>query len=121
MSRRTEQVGQEIRRILGELLLTQVRDPDIGFVTVTGVEVSPDLKHARVFVSVLGTPEEERATLAALRRATGYLRTEVGRRIQTRYTPELHFEMDHSTERAIRISKLIDEVISDGGAGKNPE
>lgn len=121
MSRRTEQVAQEIRRVLSELLLTQVRDPAIGFVTVTAVEVSPDLKHARAYVSVLGSPEEERETQAALRRAAGFLRTEVGRRIQIRYTPELHFEMDHSTERAIRISKLIDEVISDGGTHNTPE
>lgn len=110
-SRRVEQVSEEIQRNIGELLLREMRDPRIGFATVTSVDVSPDLEHARVYVSVLGTEEEERDSLRALRKASGFLRTELGRRMKIRHIPQLRFEMDRSTKQAIRISELLDEVL----------
>jgi ribosome-binding factor A len=110
MSRRTEQVAEEIRRILGDLLLREMRDPRIGMLTVTGVEVSSDLKHARVHVSVLGSEEDERLSMGALRKASGFLRTELGRRLTLRYVPELRFEPDRSAQHAVRISQLLDQL-----------
>lgn len=110
MSRRAEQVAEEIRRHISELLLTEMRDPRVGMATVTAVEVSNDLKFARIHVSVMGGEDEERESLRALRKATGFLRTELGKRMVLRYLPELRFEADRSTERAVRISKLLDEV-----------
>ena len=96
MSRRSEQVAEEIRRHVSALLLTEMRDPRVGMATVTAVEVSNDLKYARVYVSILGG-EEERESLAALRKATGFLRMELGKRMVLRYLPELRFEADRST------------------------
>ena len=112
MSRRSEQVALEVQRILGDLLLTEVRDPRIGFVTITGVEVSSDLENARVHVSVLGDEEEEKSSLQALRRASGFFRTELARRMRLRQVPQLRFEADRSTAEAIRIGALIDEVVA---------
>ncbi len=114
MSRRTERVAEEIQRVIGELLLREVRDPRIGFATVTAVEVSPDLEHARVHVSVLGGEAEERESLAALQRASGYLRTELGRRMRIRKVPELRFLADPSAKEAMRISQLLRELGVEG-------
>jgi ribosome-binding factor A len=108
--RRTDRVEellkQEIARIVGE----EVKDPRIGFATVMDVAVSPDLRHARVFVSVLGTEEEKAATLSALRRASGFIRTRVGDEVTLKYLPELRFEIDRSLERVARIEELLDEA-----------
>lgn len=121
MSRRTEQVAEEIQRNLGDLLLREVRDPRIGFATVTAVEVSSDLEHAWVHVSVMGSDEEERSTMSALDKASGFLRTSLGKRIRIRRVPELHFEADRSTKEAIRISKLLDEVVPDDAENRPGE
>ncbi len=121
MSRRTEQVAEEIRRILGDLLVREVRDPRIGMLTVTGVDVSPDLKHARVHVSVLGSEDDERLSMTALRKASGFLRTELGRRMALRHVPELRFQPDRSVQHAVHISKLLDEVIPPEQDGDNEE
>ncbi|MDI3316533.1 MAG: 30S ribosome-binding factor RbfA [Bacillota bacterium] len=91
-------------------ILRELKDPRIGFVSITGVEVSTDLRHARVFVSVLGGPEEEAATLQGLRNSVGYIRGEVTRRLRLRFAPELEWVPDHSIERGVRISKLIRDV-----------
>lgn len=115
MSRRTEQVAVEIQRNISDILLREARDPRIGFATVTGVEVSPDLEHARVHVSVMGSEEEERDTMRALHKASGYIRTELGKRIRLRKVPELRFDVDHSAREAIRISQLLNEVLPEEG------
>jgi ribosome-binding factor A len=117
VSRRSEQVAEEIRRHISELLLLEVRDPRVGMATVTSVDVSPDLKHARVHLSVLGEEQDERETLSALRRMSGFLRSGLGRRMTLRYVPELRFEPDPTTRQAIRISELLDEV----GASDDPD
>ncbi len=111
MSRRTEQVAEAIRRTISELLLTEVRDPRLGSVTVMDVHVSPDIRYARIHVGVLGDPEEQTATLATLRRATGFLRTELAQRMPIRHVPELRFQIDRSAEHAVHISKLLSEVL----------
>jgi ribosome-binding factor A len=110
MTHRPEKVEHFIMDELGEILQREVRDPRIGFVSVTAVEVSADLRHARIFVSVLGTAEEKAATMAGLTSAGGYIRRALGRRLQMRYTPELTFRLDESIERGSRVMKLLGEV-----------
>jgi ribosome-binding factor A len=110
MPRRPEKVEQFIKEELSQILQREVRDPRIGFVSVTDVEVSVDLRHARVFVSVLGDEEAKAATMDGLRSALGYIRRELGSRLQMRYTPEITFRLDESIERGARVNKLLGEV-----------
>jgi ribosome-binding factor A len=110
--RRTDRVGDLMRGEIADVLLRRVKDPRIGFVTVTGVKVSPDLRHATVFVSLL----DERAvaeTLAALERASGFVRAELGRRMRLKYTPELLFKHDTTPSRAAHLEAVLDELSDD--------
>jgi len=117
-SRRQAQVADEIRREIGNLLLRAVKDPRIGFASITEVRVSPDLRHAHVNVSVFGSDEERRASLAALQHSTGFFRHEIGSSLQLRYTPEITFHLDDSLERGDRILRLLDQVkAGDAGGG----
>jgi len=109
-SRRSQRVADVVRAELSRLLLLEAHDPDLRRVTVTDVEMPPDLKSARVFFSCLGGEAERTQALAALRRAAGYLRREVGQRCQLRYAPELHFVADRSLERGARIEELLHQV-----------
>ena len=111
MSFRRRRVSDEMRTQLAELLMHHVKDPRLGFVTVTEVRMSPDLSHARVFVSVLGGEEEESSALAALASAAGFLRREIGRRVRLRHTPQLHFEVDHTLDHSERIEELLREAL----------
>ena len=105
---RPRRVAEQIQRFLSARLITELRDPRLGFATVTGVEVSPDLKSARVFVTVLDPdPSKRQSSLDALNHAAGHFRHEMGREIRLRYTPSLRFEEDTSIERADRIERLI--------------
>jgi ribosome-binding factor A len=108
-TRRTERVDellkQEIARVLGDL-----KDPRVGFATVMDVRTSPDLRHAKVFVSVLGTEEEKQLTLAALAGARGFVRARVGEKVTLKYLPELHFELDRTLEQAARIEEILDSL-----------
>ena len=110
--RRPEQVGELVRQVIAEALTREVRDPRIGLVTITRVESSPDLSHARVFVAVPGDlPEGEgERVLTGLRSAAGFLRGKVARALSTRITPELHFELDRAAEHAARINTLLAEL-----------
>ncbi len=117
-NRRPTQVGEAIQHQLSDLLLRGIKDPRLGFVTIMGVEVSPDLKHARVFVSVMGTAEEQQASMEVLERARGWLRHELGGRMALRYMPELQFRADHTTATADRINRLLHEVGADGDGNK---
>ncbi|HET6947360.1 MAG TPA: 30S ribosome-binding factor RbfA [bacterium] len=110
MTHRPEKVEQFIMEELSQILQREVRDPRIGFVSVTDVEVSVDLRHARVFVSVLGTPEEKAATMEGLASASRYIRRELGQRLQMRFTPDISFRLDESIERGSRVMKLLGEV-----------
>ncbi|HEX2912336.1 MAG TPA: 30S ribosome-binding factor RbfA [Chloroflexia bacterium] len=107
MSRRTEQVGEAIKEAVSELIQRELKDPRLGFVTVTRVEVSPDLKYAKVFFSVLGDQEAKTESLKVLKRASGYLRHELSRLLTIRYTPELHFEFDVAMEHGDKIQRLL--------------
>lgn len=110
MTHRPEKVEQFIKEELSLILQREVRDPRIGFVSVTDVEVSQDLRHARIFVSVLGNPEEKAATMAGLSSASRYIRRALGQRLQMRFTPDIAFRLDESIERGSRVMKLLGEV-----------
>ena len=109
MSERMRRVNESLRQVLSEALLG-LKDPRIGFVTVTGVNTSPDLRHAVVFVSVLGGEKKRRNSLAALEAAHGVLQAQVSRELRLKRTPLLAFEYDQSVEHGVRMSKLIDEL-----------
>src|SRR6059058_6595890 len=104
---RQEKLGELIAVELSELLRTRVKDPRIGFASITHVEVSGDLRHAKVFVSVMGSPEEQTATMKGLKHASGYLRHELADRITLRYMPELVFKLDTSIAEGARVLELI--------------
>ena len=110
---RMRRVDEAMRQVLGDVLAQDLKDPRIGFVTVTDVKTSSDLRHARVYVSVLGTPPEQEATLDGLRSAHGFLQGRVGSELRLKRTPELTFQLDQTAERAARLERLIEEA---GGA-----
>ncbi len=109
MSQRTEKVQKLARQVLGELI-HDLKDPRIGFATVTAVRITPDLRHARIFVSVLGSQDEQRATMKGLESATPFLRGELGRQVRMKYLPELTFELDTTTEEADRLERLLHTI-----------
>ena len=110
MSRRTDRMADLLRAELADLLLRSVHDPRIRLVTVTGVEVSPDLRRAAIKISALGEEAERLATVEALRHARGFLRTELSHRLRTRVTPELVFELDRGAEQSQKISDLLESL-----------
>lgn len=105
-------VNESLRQVLSEAV-PELKDPRIGFVTVTGVETTPDLREARVFVSVLGSDRKRERTLAALTGAHGVLQARLARELRMKRTPTLTFEYDRSVERGVRMTKLIDELAPD--------
>lgn len=110
MSRRTKQVGEFMREELTDIIRKEVKDPRIGFFSLTAVEMSPDLRSAKVFVSVLGTDEERSETLTALRSAAGFVRHHLKPRLRMRQIPELDFRDDRSMEHAAQIARAITEM-----------
>ncbi|BBH20828.1 ribosome-binding factor A [Paenibacillus baekrokdamisoli] len=112
---RVGRVGEQIKKELSQLIQTELKDPRIGFITVTGVELTNDLSQAKVYLSVLGTDEQKEETLKALARGTGFLRSELGKRIRFRHTPELIFKFDNSIEYGSRIESLISNINNDKG------
>lgn len=110
--RRTDRVDELLKEEIATIL-PGLRDPRVGFVTVMDVEVSPDLRHAQVYVSVLGDEEEKAASMEALERAAGYVRSRVGEAVTLKYLPKLQFRLDRTIERAARIDSLIDEMRAD--------
>jgi ribosome-binding factor A len=109
MSERMRRVNESVRQVLAEAL-PELKDPRIGLVTVTGVDTAPDLRHAVVFVSVLGSEKKRRATLQGLEAAHGLLQSCLARQLRLKRTPQLTFEYDPSVERGVRMSRLIDEL-----------
>jgi len=105
---RMRRVDEAMREVLGGAITSELKDPRVGFVTVTAVETAPDLRRARVFVSVLGTQAERRRTLDALRNAHGYLQRRVAGELRLKHTPTLEFAYDDSSERSLRIAELIE-------------
>jgi ribosome-binding factor A len=116
-SQRLRRVADQIQKELSGLLRAELKDPRVGMVTLTGVEVSPDLAYAKVFFTMLGDAEALARTEAGLARAAGFLRSELGHCLKLRITPEIRFVHDASVERGVRLSKLIDDAV----AGKKAE
>ncbi len=110
---RQEKLGELIAVELSDLLRTRVKDPRVGFVSITRVEVSGDYRHAKIYTSVMGNKDEQNGTMRALQHATGFLRHELAGRLDLRYTPEIVFKLDHSIEEGARILDLIKEVGSE--------
>lgn len=109
-SNRKEKLQQEIKKVVSDILQKEVKDPSIGFVTVTSVDVSGDLRHAKIFVSILGEKGNQEDTLHALEKATGFIRTELGKRIRLRHVPEIVFKFDDSIEHGDHINKLLKQL-----------
>jgi len=112
MSERMRRVNESVRQVLAEAI-GELKDPRIGLVTVTGAETSPDLRQARVFVSVLGSERKRERTLEGLEAAHGVLQARLARELRMKRTPQLTFEYDPSVERGVRMSQLIDELAPD--------
>jgi ribosome-binding factor A len=115
-SQRLRRVADQIQRELSALLFNELKDPRVGFITLTGVEVSPDLAHAKVYYTSMGDEQARAQTAEGLERASGFLRSLLGRRLQVHTTPELHFVFDESVERGAQLSQLIDRAVSGGKA-----
>jgi ribosome-binding factor A len=112
MTDRMRRVNESVRQVLAEALL-ELQDPRIGLVTVTGVDTSPDLRHATVFVSVLGSEKKRTASMRGLDAAHGLLQARLARELRMKRTPQLAFEYDPSVERGVRMTQLIDELAPD--------
>lgn len=108
---RSQRVTEQILRELAELIRLEVKDPRVGFITLTEVELTPDYAHAKVYFTSMTGQDDLDETLAGLRRASGFLRRELGRRVRIHTTPELHFHYDKSVEQGSRMSQLIDKVV----------
>jgi ribosome-binding factor A len=104
---RMRRVNEAVREVLSEAITTELKDPRVGFVTVTSVETSPDLRHARVFVSVLGDTDQREQSLAGLASSHGYLQGRVAAKLRLKHTPQLDFVYDETSERVMRISELL--------------
>jgi len=121
-SHRSLRVAEAIREVVAKAILFEASDPRIRSVTVLGAEVSPDLRQATVFVSVMGTDSEQKLALRGLQHAAGFFQAKVADRLQTRFTPILKFKLDDSVKKSVEIGRLIDEAVaSDRKPGLAPE
>lgn len=109
---RLGRIADQIQRDLADLIRSELKDPRVGMITLTGVEVSNDCRHAKIFFTTLGGPEAVSQTLQGLQHASGFLRTRLAGGLKLRIVPELHFVHDESVERGVRLSKLIDEAVA---------
>jgi ribosome-binding factor A len=112
VTQRTERVQKLAKEVLGEAI-QGLKDPRIGFTTITAVRVTRDLRYARVFISVLGSHDEQDATMKGLKSATPFLRGRLGKELRVRYLPELVFELDHGPEEAERLERLLNKLHQD--------
>jgi len=116
---RTRRIAEQIRREIAELVRTELKDPRVsGLVTITDVEVSPDQSHAKIFFTLLGDARKIDETTQGLKRAGGFLRTQLAQRMKLRTVPQLDFKYDASVERGMKLTQLIDEAV--GGPRKGP-
>lgn len=110
MSTRTDRVSDLIKDEISRLLLREVRDPRVGFVTITGASVSPDLKNVRVFVSILGEPQARQASIKALNSAAGFFRRTLFKNLRLRFAPAVRFELDESLDQGDRIERVLRQI-----------
>lgn len=109
---RLARIAEAIREVASETILYELRDPRVKLVTVTRTEVSGDLQHAKVYVSIMGTDKEQQLTLHGLRHAAGFIQSKLARRLQTRFTPILHFVLDAGVKNSIEMTRLINEALA---------
>lgn len=115
MGHRRERVSSLLLREISEIIERELRDPRLGFITVTGVKITSDLRHATIFITVHGTEKEKEETLSVLNSAKGFIRKEFGRRVRLKYTPRIDFEYDNTFEEMERINKLFENLEEDSG------
>ena len=108
--KRTERVSDQMKQEIADILMRKIKDPRIGFVTVTDVDLADDLRNAKVFVSVYGGDDQKKASLEGLKSASSFIRSELGRRMRLRYVPELLFRFDATVERGAHIMELLREI-----------
>src|SRR5262245_39059268 len=108
---RLARVAEAVREVASQTILFELRDPRVKNVTVTRAEVSGDLQHAKVYVSVMGTPKEAELCLYGLRHAAGFVQSKLASRLKTRYTPQIHFVLDEGVKKSIEVSRLINEAL----------
>jgi ribosome-binding factor A len=109
-SGRPQRVGELIRKEVAELLMRRIKDPRLGFVSVMGVEMSPDLRYATIYVSLYGNESERKASLVALQRSTGWVRRELGKTLRLRYTPLVRFAEDNSLDRVFKLEETLRQL-----------
>jgi ribosome-binding factor A len=119
-TRRLLKAAEAVREVVSMAILTQVRDPRVKDVTVTRVEMAPDMRNATVHVSVMGTPAQEQLALRGLARSAGFLQAQIADRIDTRYIPRLRFELDQGVKHSIEIARVLGEVLP-AAADEQPE
>jgi len=107
---RANRVAEEIKKVVGDIITRKLKDPRVGFVTITDVEVTGDLQQATIYLTVLGSDKKEQETLAGLEKAKGFIRSEIGKNIRLRKTPEIMFEIDTTIETGNRIERLIHDL-----------
>lgn len=109
---RTDRISEEMKKEVSSIIRNELKDPRLPeMLSITSAEVTRDLRYAKIYISVLGSEEEKKNALKGLKNAAGFIRREVGHRMQLRYTPELIFELDNSIERGVYITKLINDTI----------
>src|SRR5947209_14812860 len=111
---RLERVAEVVREVASSTILFELRDPRVKLVTVTRAEVSGDLQHAKVYVSVMGTEKEQKLTLNGLRHAAGFIQSKLAQRLQTRFTPVVQFVLDQGVKKSIEMTRLINEALAQG-------
>src|SRR5438552_9241864 len=112
---RLERVAEVVREVAAETILFELRDPRVKMVTVTRAEVSGDLQHAKVYVSIMGTEKEQKLTMHGLRHAAGFIQSRLAQRLQTRFTPVIEFVLDEGVKKSIEITRLINEALAQSG------
>ena len=119
-SHRNQRMAEAIREVVATAILFEVADPRVQSVTVLRVELSGDLRQAKVYVSIMGTESEQRRALAGLNHATGFIQARVANRLQTRFTPVLSFKLDESVKKSVELGRLIDEAVASDRKGEGP-
>src|SRR5437899_4895982 len=114
---RLERVAEVVREVASETILFELRDPRVKGVTVPRAEVSGDLQHAKVYVSVMGSPQEQNLCLHGLKHASGFVQSKLGNRLKTRFTPVIHFILDQGVKNSIEITRLINESLAQSASG----
>jgi ribosome-binding factor A len=117
---RLARVAEVIREVASETILFELRDPRVKGVTVTRTEVSADLQHAKVFVSLMGTPQEQKLTLHGLEHAAGFIQSKLASRLQTRFTPAIRFVVDQGVKKSIEVTRLINEALAQSAPRVEP-